>query len=176
MNDSQQLKTVIERTKKALTLKPSLGKGTGLSKVRITDGLRCEIEEGNWKLQADMPPAAGGEGSAPTPGVYGRAALGACLAIGYMMKAAELAVVIKHLEVAIEADFDDGALFGTADKSVPAGYLEVRYTVHVESDEPQEQIMQVINEGDAHSPYLDIFTREQTCVRTVHISSPKTLS
>lgn len=173
MNEGQEIKTVIERTKKALTLKPSLGKGTGLSTVRITNGLRCQIEEGNWTLQADMPPAAGGQGSAPTPGVYGRAALGACLAIGYMMKAAELGVGIHQLEVAIEADFDDGALFGTADKSVLAGYLQVRYTVHVESDEPQERIMQVINEGDAHSPYLDIFTREQICVRTVHISSPK---
>lgn len=169
----QELKTVIERTKKALTHKPSLGKGTGLSTVRITDGLRCQIQEGNWNLQADMPPAAGGKGAAPTPGVYGRAALGACLAIGYMMKAAELGVVIKQLDVAIEADFDDGALFGTADRSVPAGYLEVRYTVHVQSDEPEERIMLVINQGDAHSPYLDIFSRKQSCVRTVHISASK---
>jgi hypothetical protein len=30
--------------------------------------------EGRWKLQSDMPEAAEGNASAPTPGVYGRAA------------------------------------------------------------------------------------------------------
>ncbi|WP_164972613.1 OsmC family protein [Lacibacter luteus] len=171
MHNTEQIKTTIERTKKALLLKPSLGKGTGVSKVKVSEGLRCEIEEGNWKFYADMPEGAGGKGSAPTPGVYGRAALGACLAIGYMMKAAELQLRINNLEVTVEADFDDGALFGTADKTIPPGYLEVRYTITIESDETDEAIMQMINEGDLYSPYLDIFSRAQKCVRKINIIS-----
>lgn len=174
MKDTQKIKTVIERTKKALTLKPALGKGTGISKTRVLDGLRCEITEGNWKLHADMPEGAAGNGSAPTPGVYGRAALGACLAIGYMMKAAELQVAINNLEVTVEADFDDGAMFGTTDPSISPGYLEIRYTVNIESDEPEEKIMQVINTGDTYSPYLDVFSRAQRCLRKINIISYKT--
>ena len=176
MNETQKIKTAIQRTQKALTLKPALGKGTGVSKVKITNGLTCEIEEGNWKMNADMPTGVGGDGSAPTPGVYGRAALGSCLAIGYMMKAAELEIPITNLEVEVEADFDDGALLGTADKNIPPGYLEIRYTINIESDASEETIMQLLDDGDAHSPYLDIFTRAQKCIRKVNIHSTKTLT
>jgi uncharacterized OsmC-like protein len=150
-----------------------LGIGTGKSKVRMTNGLRCEIQEGEWKLSADMPATVGGDGSAPTPGVLGRAALGSCLAIGYMMKAAELEIPITGLEVEVEADYDDGALFGTAAKDVPPGYLQIRYTVTVESNAPENDVMQIVDDGDNHSPYLDIFTRAQKCIRTVNIIPSK---
>lgn len=174
MSESQKIKTAIQRTQQALTLKPSLGQGTSISKVRITNGLTCEIQEGDWKMKADMPAGVGGEGLGPVPGVYGRAALGSCLAIGYMMKAAEMEIVITNLEIEVEADFDKGALFGTADKNVPPGYLEIRYNINIESDAPEEKIMQLLDSGDVHSPYLDIFTRAQKCIRKVNINSNKT--
>jgi uncharacterized OsmC-like protein len=176
MSETQKIKTAIQRTQKALTLKPALGKGTGISKVRITNGLTCEVQEGGWKMSVDMPAGVGGDGSAPTPGVYGRAALGSCLAIGYMMKAAEMEILITNLEVEVEADFDDGALLGTADKSIPPGYIEIRYTINIESDATEEKIMQMVDNGDAYSPYLDIFTRAQKCIRKVNIHSTKTLN
>ena len=174
MSETQKIKAAILRSKKALMLKPALGKGTGVSKVRITNGLTCEVHEGDWKMTVDMPAGVGGDGLAPTPGVYGRAALGSCLAIGYMMKAAEMEISITNLEVEVEADFDDGALLGTADKNIPPGYLEIRYTINIESDVAEETIMQLLDDGDAHSPYLDIFTRAQKCVRKVNINSTKT--
>jgi hypothetical protein len=65
-----------------------------VSRTRIHRGLTCEIEDGPWKLTADMPTQAGGDGAAPTP-------------------------------------------------------------------------------GDAHSPYLDVFSRAQSCRRTVRIVSPR---
>ena len=110
MSETQKIKEAILRTKKALTLRPAFGKGTSVSKVWVTEGLTFEIQEGQWKLRADMPEAVGGNGFAPTLGVYGRAALGSCLAIGYMMKAAELDIPINSLVVEVEADFDDGGL------------------------------------------------------------------
>ena len=173
MSETQKIKTAIQRTQKALTLKPGLGKGTGISKVKITNGLICEVQEGDWKFSVDMPAGVGGAGTAPTPGVYGRAALGSCLAIGYMMKAAEWEIPITNLEVVVEADFDDGALLGTADKNIPPGYLEVRYTINIESDATNEKIMQLLDDGDAHSPYLDIFTRAQKLIRKVNINPTK---
>ena len=176
MTEIQKISEAIRRSKKALTLKPALGRATCVSKVRIKNGLSCDIQEGEWKFSADMPAMLGGSGSAPTPGVYGRAALGSCLAIGYMMKAAEMGIAINNLEVEIEADADDGALLGTADKSIPPGYLEIRYSVTIESDADEAEIMHMLEEGDAHSPYLDIFTRAQKCIRRVTINSPKTIS
>src|SRR5688572_6874814 len=97
-SQSAKIKAAIERSRKAMSLKPSLGLGTGISKSRIVDGLRCEITEGKWTLHTDMPEGGGGEASAPTPGVFGRAALGSCLAIGYAMKAAERSITLNSVE------------------------------------------------------------------------------
>ena len=171
MTNSEKLKVAFERTEKALSLRPALGKGTGYSIARIKNGLTCEIEEGPWKLLADMPEQVGGNMAGPTPGVYGRAALGSCLAIGYMMRAAKFDVLIKSLQVEVHADYDDGALFGTID--LPAGYLNVRYIVTIESDSPEERILNLLDEADKHSPYLDVFSRGQDCSRQVHIISFK---
>lgn len=173
MKEADKIWTAVERCRKAFTLKPTMGRDTAVSKTRIVNGLTCEITEGKWKFSADMPEGIGGNNTAPTPGVYGRAALGSCLAIGYMMKAAELGITVKNLEVEVKADYDDGALLGTADKNIPPGYLEVRYTITIETDAPEEKIMQMLDDGDEHSPYLDVFSRAQKCVRKINIVSPK---
>jgi uncharacterized OsmC-like protein len=167
----EAIRIAFERCVKALTLRPSLGRSTGVSVTRIRQGLACEIEEGPWRLTADMPTQVGGSATGPTPGVYGRAAFGSCLAAGYMMYAAKLGVPITSLEIEVQADYDDGALFGVG--TSPPGYSEVRYTVTVESPAPESDVTRVLDEGDAHSPYLDIFSRAQTCRRAVRIvSSP----
>jgi uncharacterized OsmC-like protein len=172
MNNSSAIKTAFERSTRALSLKPVLGKGTGISKARITNGLTCEVEEGNWKLVADMPESVGGNAAGPTPGVYGRAALGSCLAIGYSLYAAKLNIPFSKLEVEIQADYDDGALFGTS--AAPPGYIEIRYIVSIESDAGENEILHMLEEAEKHSPYLDVFTRAQHCIREIRINSPQT--
>jgi len=119
-----------------------------------------------------MPESAGGNVKGPIPGVYGRAALGSCLAIGYMMQASKMNIPIDALEVEVQADYDDGALFGTT-TNVPPGYLEVRYAVTVESDASEEELLQMFDKADCYSPYLDVFSRGQKCVRTINIISSK---
>ncbi|MBS1596594.1 MAG: OsmC family protein [Bacteroidetes bacterium] len=172
MSANEKIKTAIERVTKTLMQRPSFGLGTGISKTTITNGLTCEIQEGNWKFVADMPEQVGGNAAGPVPGVFGRAALGSCLAIGYMMRAAQLGISINALEVEVQADYDDGALFGTT-PGTPPGYLEVRYSVTVDSDASEEDIMRVINEADQFSPYLDVFSRAQKCVRKIYLASQK---
>ena len=171
MPGTEKIRSAVERSIKALTLKPSIGLGTGKSTTRIKNGLTCEIQEGNWKFFADMPESVGGNAQGPTPGVYGRAALGSCLAIGYMMKAATMNIPITMLEVEVQADYDDGALLGTS--NVAPGYLEVRYTITIESDAAEEDILKMLDDADRHSPYLDVFSNPQNCKREVHIISPK---
>ena len=172
MTGIEKIKTAIERITSTLKSKPSFGLGTGVSRSTITDGLTCQVKEGKWTLYADMPEPAGGNGAGPTPGVYGRAALGSCLAIGYMMRAAVMGISIKSLEVEVQADYDDGALFGTT-TDIPPGYIEVRYSVKVDSEASEDQIMEMIETADQRSPYLDIFARGQNCKRTVLITSSK---
>lgn len=168
MDSQNEIKLNFERVVNSLTLNPEKGSSTLVSTTRITDALACQTVEGEWKINCDLPENAGGANSGPTPGVLGRAALGSCLAIGYMLWASRLDVPIDSLEVEVQADSDDGVLFGTADGS--AGYSEVRYCVRVCSNATEEELMKVFDEGDQHSPYLDIFSRDVSCVRQIEIN------
>ncbi len=163
----QHLKTVLERNERALQLRPAIGKGTGKTRVRLRQGLTCEIEDGQWKLTAGVSESSGGANEGPDPGTFGRGALGACLAMGYANWAARLGVPIDEIEVDVEADYDARGSYGLAD--VPPGYLEVRYCVHIESNAPEKDIQKVLDEADAHSPWLDVYKRPQNLKRTVKI-------
>lgn len=169
MNQQKLIKTKFERNAKALSLKPSLGLGKGVSITKITNGLSCEISEGNWKLKTDMPKQVGGKGNGPSPGVLGRAAFGSCLATGYMLWASHLNITINKLEIKVEADYDDGALFGTSNS--PAGYSEVNYLVKIDSPNTKEEIIYFLNEAEKHAPYLDVFSRKQKCTRQFEITN-----
>lgn len=171
MERIEQIKTTFERNAQAITARPSVGRGTATTRVRLRDGLTCDVEDGKWKLTVDMSAKSGGDGRAPDPGVYGRTALGSCLAISYQLWAAKLGVVFSRLEVDVQADYDSGGYHGVAD--VPAGYGQVRYTVSVDSDAPEADVLNVLDQADAHSPYLDVFTRALDVRREVRVAQPK---
>lgn len=168
MADPTKIKEIAERNAEMLALKPSRGHLTGVTTARLADGLRCEIEEGPWKLAADMPVKAGGEETAPTPGMLGRGALASCLVIGISMWAARLGVPIDALEVEVEGDFDARGELGVGD--VPPGYTEIRYQIAIDSPSPQQAITELIETAERHSPYVDVFSRGQSMQRTLRLN------
>ncbi len=170
MSDVERIKTSFERNAEAVSLRPSFGQGTHVMKVRVRDGLTCDIEEDSWKMTADMDPKAGGNGVGPAPGVFGRAALGGCLAIGYAWWAAKLDVPISNIEIEVQADYDARGMYAVAD--VPAGWTAVRYTVMIESTASEVDIQRVLDTADAHSPLLDNFSRALSIEREVRIAAP----
>jgi uncharacterized OsmC-like protein len=171
MSDAERIRTFMTRSIKAISLRPAIGQHTAVSKVRVVDGLTCEIEEGRWTLTSDLSERSAGNGKGPDPGVLARAALGSCLAMGYVMWGAYRGVPLASVEVEVQADFDAGAQYGLGD--APPGYTEVRYNVSIESTAPDGDVMRIVDEAESNSPYFDVFTREQRLVRTVHISSPE---
>ena len=167
MENQAKIRTAFERSTKALTLRPSIGQRTAVTSVRLRGGLTCEIEEGRWKLTADMAEKFGGSDAGPNPGVLGRAALGSCLAIGYAMWAAKLNVPLSALEVEVQVDYDSRGSHGVGD--VSPGYAEIRYVVTVESSAPEADILRVLDEADAHSDYHHVFSRTQRLRREVRV-------
>ena len=156
---TEHIKAVLDRNAKALALRPSVGQGTAVTKVRLTEGLACQIEEGAWKLTADMSEKSGGANTGPNPGILGRASLGSCLAIGYAMWAARRGVPIRSLEVEVQADYDIRAEYGI--DGVKAGYRQVRCVVNVESEASEEEVRRVFDEANAGSSYLHIWRDPQ---------------
>lgn len=150
---------------------PGRGLNSAVSHTRIESGLTCHVREGDWELVADMSRGAGGAKLGPTPGVLGRAALGSCLAIGFVLEAARAGVPIDTVDVEVETDFDDGALFGVSD-AFP-GYLDVRYRLTVVSDAPEKSLERVAAAADARSPYLDVFSRAQNVRGSLRVERPE---
>lgn len=168
MTDPTKIREIAERNAEMLALKPTRGHLTGVTTARSADGLRCEIEEGAWKLAADMPVKAGGEETAPTPGMLGRGALASCLVIGISMWAARLGVPLDALEVEVQGDFDARGELGVSD--VSPGYQEVRYLISIDSPAPQKAIAELIETAERHSPYVDVFSRSQSMKRALRLN------
>jgi len=172
MEGAETIKSALERNVKAVTLRPSVGQGTAVTKARLAPGLACEVTEGPWHMTVGMSEKYGGSNAGPNPGVYGRAALGSCLAIGYGMWAARLGVPIDALEVEIHADYDVRGELGASDE-VPPGYTQVRYVVRVESTAPEADVRRALDVADRHSSWLDDFTRAVPVHREIHIAAPR---
>jgi len=172
VSDSAAIRTAIERNVKAVSLRPSVGQGTAVTKARLRPGLSCEIEEGPWRFVAGMTEKYGGNNAGPNPGVYGRAALASCLAIGYSMWAARLAVQIDALEVEVHADYDVRGELGVSDDVSP-GYSDIRCVVTVESSAAEADVLRVLDTADRHSSWLDDYRRALPVSRQVRITAPQ---
>ena len=166
-----ELKTLIERNVKAITLRPAIGRHTGRTKVRLKSDLECEVTDGAWTLTVGVGTASGGNNAGPSPGTLGRGALASCLAIGYAMWAARLGVPIDDLTIDVEADYDVRGELGISDDVVP-GYTEVRYIVTVASRAPEAEVRRLIDTADRYSPWRDVFARANDLRRELRIVEP----
>lgn len=170
MKTKEKIKEAFDRKRRLLERRSTLGKGGVTTSIRVRDGLTCDIEEGPWKLTADLHPKSGGKAEGPTSGTFGRAALGSCLAITYMMWASYLDISISDLEVTLEVAYDARGMYGFED--VSPGYESVHYHVRIESPAPEEDIIRLLDRADRHSSYLDVFANPQRMSRSIeHISS-----
>lgn len=164
---NHDIKTAFERQTKAVTLRPGIGKNTAITKVILKDAVTCEIEEGNWKFKADMSEKWGGKNEGPSPGTYGRAALGSCIAMSYVLWASKLDIQLDELSVEVQADYDTRGMCGVDD--VKSGYTEVRYVVNIKSPADKKEIYHLLDIADERSPYLEIFRNPQNIVRVINL-------
>ncbi len=168
MPNQATIRQIAERNVQMLTLKPARGFLTGNTKARVVGGLRCEIEDGAWHLAADMPVKAGGDETAPTPGVLGRWALASCLAIGVASWGARLGVAIDAVEVEVQADFNARGELGI--DGIAPGYTQVRYLVSIDSPASTAELTRLLDLVERHSPYLEVFAHATPLRRAVRLN------
>jgi uncharacterized OsmC-like protein len=167
---TEEIRAAIERNVKAIGLRPAIAQNTAVTHVRLRDGLSCDIEEGPWRLVAGMAPKLGGTNDGPTPGVFGRAALGSCLAVGYAMWAARLGIIIDSLDIEIHADYDARGELGMSDEVRP-GYSQIRYIVHVSSPTSEAEILRWLDTADKFSSWRDNIANPVPLVREVRVTA-----
>ncbi len=171
MDTTEKIRSAHIRTAKAVTKRPELAQMERRTTARITDGLTTEIKVGEWTLTTDVPEAAGGNNLGPTPSELQEASLAGCIATGVAMKFAELGIARNGLEVEVFASFDFRAAFGV-ESDAPVGYRELSYTVHVESDAAETDIMRALDDAEAANFTLDNLRRPLEITRRVSIRRP----
>ncbi|MGI8497613.1 MAG: OsmC family protein [Gemmatimonadaceae bacterium] len=171
MDQQERIRTSFERNARALALRPALGRGTASTRVTVRDGLTCDVEDGPWRLTADMGEKSGGNNQGPNPGVLGRAALGTCLAVSYMLWASKLNVAIARLEVEVQTDYDSRGYHGVDD--VPAGYEAIRYLVTVKSEASETEVLRALDMADRNSDFLALYRNPQEVTREVRVLAPR---
>ncbi len=106
-----------------------------------------------------MPAGVGGAGSAPSPGWFLRAATASCVASLFTMRAAQQAIVVAGLEVAVDSESDDRGILGI-DDGVPAGPLSTSIRVRVTSGGGDAVAVRSAAEwAVAHCPVADALKR-----------------
>ena len=161
----------VRRLEDATTRRAGFGAATDRSCTTIDDGVRCISTEGAWTITTDLPAGLGGTASAPTPSALVRAALGACMAMSYRLRAERDGLGPLRITVDVESDSQlAGMLLTTA--SAPPGFTGVRYHVAVESDARDVRdsvVRRVVDDGDRLSPVLDVIRRATPVARTLTI-------
>jgi uncharacterized OsmC-like protein len=146
------LKDLYERKRRAMLKRPAFGRTTGQARVRLHDGFRCDVEEGTWRTRIDQSMDGGGQETAPHPAQMMRAALVACLAMGYRSWGARLDVSIDDIEVDVTCETDVRGQMGIAD--VPVGWQQIVVDVCIASTAPEADVRRVVETADRLSPLL----------------------
>jgi uncharacterized OsmC-like protein len=158
---SDHIRESIENARQYLSEHPDEARyGDHPATAVIENGLRCRVEHATGAaLVTDMPGAVGGEGSAPTPGWFARAAQASCDGTLIAMRAAELGVPLQSLEVTVDSESDDRGLLGM-DDAIPAGPLSSRIRVRIAAAgvDPQ-RLRELVEWADHHSPVTDAIRR-----------------
>ena len=133
--------------------------------------LKCRtIAEGRFRhlnMIRDLPPyivgrtpGLLGDDTAPNPSEASLAALGSCLAVGIHANAVNQGIVIKSLELELEADINITAVWGTGDTSPkPVGFDAVRVKVHLDADAPQTEVDALVAHARTWSPVANTFSK-----------------
>ena len=162
MSDMQRINESLRRAAAYLAEHPQAAFSQDTPAVAVLEsGLRCRADApgGVASLVSDMPAAIGGEGQAPTPGWWLRAALANCDATVLAMRAAQLGIVLERLEVTVGSESDDRGLLGLTE-SAPAGPLRVRVTVRLSATgASQEKLEELVRWSEKHSPVSDAVRR-----------------
>jgi uncharacterized OsmC-like protein len=158
---SQHIATSMQNAIAYLTEHPDEARYTDTyATATLESGLRFRIEGPDGAaIATDMPSAVGGEGSAPSPAWFMRAAHAACDASLIAMRAAQEGVSLSKLEVTVDSESDDRGILGI-DESVPAGPLSTRVRVKISADEASsEQLQRIVEWGRDHCPVDDAIGR-----------------
>ncbi len=128
--------------------------------VNLEDGLTVSAESRGHKIVMDEPEELGGTDEGMNPVELALCSLGGCLSICASMFAESCGVELNDFSVELEGDVDLRGFKGADD--VDPGFQDVRFTLNINSDSPQENIAELVKVIENRCPVSDSLKRNIT--------------
>lgn len=119
----------------------------------LKENVRVEAEVRNHKIIIDEPKELGGTDLGANPVELLLSALGSCQSIVARVYADKFGIDLQNFWVELEGDIDLDGFFDKSD--VRPGFLEIRYTFHIETTAPKEKVEEFKAFLEAHCPVGD---------------------
>ncbi|MCC8433327.1 OsmC family protein [Brevibacillus sp. M2.1A] len=129
--------------------------------AHLQKGMVVKASSRDFEITIDEPKSLGGTDTGMNPVELVLSALGACQSIVAKVYARKFNVQLDDFWVEVEGDLDTDGFMNKSD--VRRGYSEIRYTFHIKTDAPREQVESFVE-------FL-----EQTCPVGDTIANPVTL-
>ena len=105
----------------------------------------------SFTISADEPVELCGTNKYANPQEYLLAALNACMIVGYALTCSVHGIELEELRIETEGDIDLRGVLDI-DPSIPPGYEQIRYTVHIKGNATPEQFEEIHRTVMATSP------------------------
>jgi uncharacterized OsmC-like protein len=136
----------------------------------VQDGLTCHVTQGKFAATLDLGPGMGGNAAGPSPGFFARAAIAGCVAIAVKMLAAREGLCFSAVEVDVETEFDDAALFGIGSGS--AAPVATRIAVGIATEADEDAVRDVVARALEMDPWFLALRDPQQVSATVEVDRP----
>ena len=134
-----------------------MAKETFKSKVTLKEGLKVEAESRGHKIIMDEPEEMGGTDQGMNPVELTLTALGGCISICASMFSESCGVELNDFSIDLEGDLDLSGFKGA--KGIDPGFQEVRFTINIDSDSPEENIEELVELIESRCPVSDSLKR-----------------
>jgi uncharacterized OsmC-like protein len=125
----------------AVDTDPDKGQTVWRADVHWARGFRSEAAVRDFTVESDEPASLGGTDSAPNPVEQVAAALGNCLAVGYVAALTGRGIAIRELDIAVSGQLDLRPFLGLAPGH--AGYSKIDVDVRIDSDADEATLQEV---------------------------------
>nr|WP_070959900.1 OsmC family protein [Hyphomonas sp. Mor2] len=171
MTTQTHIKSALERSVQAVSLKPALGQRVYTNIATVEHGTICRTVEKDQEITVDVGKGMGGQDAGPTPSTLLRTALSSCIAIGIKLWASREDVLIDKITVAVDTDVDARGILAVSDDVTP-GFGAISIAISVESDAEADAIERVIEKSFRYSTLLDVFCKPQAVETAITINAP----
>ncbi len=124
---------------------------------KIPAGLQAQAQTRSFSLLMDEPKSAGGTDEGMTPVEAVLCGLGACQTICAYAFAKGQGIKLRGFYSEVEADLDPDGFMGI-NPDVRNGFSEVRFTMHFDTDNTQEEVEKFADFIESRCPVGDIIS------------------